>query len=87
MMILLGIRSTPWRSSIIHDNTGNVIEAETIIESQNSKSYETITLHPKQSVITNITEGSIIGSRTITLSMCVSNDQSKLRMSSFQEYL
>ena len=48
--------------------TDNNIEADTTVGPQNSKSHEIITLHPKQSVVTNITEGPIIGSRTITLS-------------------
>ena len=48
--------------------TGNVIEADTKVGPQNSKRHEIIALHPKQSVITNITEGPIIGTRTITLS-------------------
>ena len=36
---------------------------------QNSKSHEIrYMLHPKQSMVTNITEGPVIGSRVITLS-------------------
>jgi hypothetical protein len=47
---------------------GNTIEADTTVGPQNSNSHEIITLHPKQSVITHITEGPVIGNRVITLS-------------------
>jgi hypothetical protein len=48
--------------------TGNTVEADTTVGPQNSKSHEIIMLHPKQSVVTNITQGPITGSRVVTLS-------------------
>ena len=48
--------------------TGNTIEADTTVGPQNAKSHEIITLHPKQSVVTNVTQGPITGSRVVTLS-------------------
>ena len=46
--------------------TGNTVEADTTVGPQNSKSHEIIMLHPKQSVVTNITQGHITGSRVVT---------------------
>lgn len=46
---------------------GNTIEADTTVGPQNSNGHEIITLHPKQSVITHITEGPVIGNRVITM--------------------
>ena len=45
--------------------TGNTIEADTTVGPQalNLKSHEITMLHPKQSVVTNITQGPITGSR------------------------
>ena len=50
--------------------TGNIIEADTTVGPQalNLKSHEMIILHPKQSVVTNVTQGPITGSRVVTLS-------------------
>ena len=44
--------------------TGNTVEANTTVGPQNSKSHETIMLHPKQSVVTNITQGPITGQQS-----------------------
>ena len=54
----------------ITKKTGNIIEADTTVGPQalNLKSHEIITLHPKQSVETNVTQGPITGSRAVTLS-------------------
>jgi hypothetical protein len=48
--------------------TGNTIEAATTVGPQNANAHEIITFHPKQSVITNVTQGPITGSRIVTLS-------------------
>jgi len=48
--------------------TGNTIEAVTTVGPQNANAHEIITLHPKQSVVTNVTQGPITGSRVVTLS-------------------
>ena len=53
--------------------TGNTIEADTTVGPQNAKSHEVITLHPKQSVVTNVTQGPITGSRVVTLSPLSAN--------------
>jgi hypothetical protein len=52
----------------ITKKTGNIIEADTTVGPQNAKSHEIITSHPKQSVVTNVTQGPIIGDRVVTLS-------------------
>jgi hypothetical protein len=52
----------------ITKKTGNIIEADTTVGPQNAKSHEIITLHPKQSVVTNVTQGPITGGRVVTLS-------------------
>jgi hypothetical protein len=54
----------------ITKKTGNIIEANTTIGPQafHLKSHEIIMLHPKQSVVTNVTQGPITGSRVVTLS-------------------
>ena len=48
--------------------TGNMIEANTTVGPFNAKGHVIMTLHPKQSVITNFTEGPVIGTRAVTLS-------------------
>jgi hypothetical protein len=53
--------------------TGNTIEADTTVGPQNAKSHEIIILHPKQSVVTNVTQGPITGSRVVTLSPLSTN--------------
>ena len=53
--------------------TGNTIEADTTVGPQIAKSHEIITLHPKQSVVTNVTQGPIKGSRVVTLSPLSTN--------------
>jgi ribosome-associated toxin RatA of RatAB toxin-antitoxin module len=52
----------------IINKTGNIIDAETTVGPQNARSHYIITLHPKQSVVANITDGPVTGSRVITLS-------------------
>jgi hypothetical protein len=52
----------------ITKKTGNMIEADTTVGPQNAKSHAIITLHPKQSVVTNVTQGPITGSRVVILS-------------------
>ncbi len=47
---------------------GNTIDADATVGPQNANAHETITLHPKQSVVTNITEGPVTGIRVVTLS-------------------
>jgi hypothetical protein len=51
----------------IINKTGNIIEAD-IKVGPPTMGHEIITLHPKQSVVTNITNGPVIGSRVVTLS-------------------
>jgi hypothetical protein len=53
----------------ITKKTGNMIEADTTVGPQalNLKSHEITMLYPKQSVVTNITQGPITGSRVVTL--------------------
>src|SRR2546430_15297288 len=63
---------TAWNqvdSMKIIKKTGNMIEADTTVGPQalNLKSHEIIMLHPKQSVVTNVTQGPITGSRVVTL--------------------
>ena len=53
--------------------TGNTIEADTKVGPQNANTHEIITFHPKQSVITNVTQGPITGSRVVTLSPLSAN--------------
>ena len=52
----------------ITKKTGNIIEADTTVGPQNAKSHEIITLHPKQSVVTNVTQGPRTVGRVVTLS-------------------
>jgi hypothetical protein len=47
--------------------TGKTIEADTTVGPQNANAHEIITFHPKQSIVTNITQGPITGSRIVTL--------------------
>jgi hypothetical protein len=47
--------------------TDNTIEADTTVGPQSASAHEIITLHPKQSVVTNVTQGPITGSRIVTL--------------------
>jgi hypothetical protein len=47
--------------------TGNTVEADTTVGPQSAGAHEIITLHPKQSVVTNVTQGPITGSRVVTL--------------------
>jgi hypothetical protein len=63
---------TAWNqvdSMKITKKTGNIIEADTTVGPQalNLKGHEIIMLHPKQSVVTNVTQGPITGSRVVTL--------------------
>src|SRR3979411_1144436 len=64
----------------ITKKTGNIIEADTTVGPQNAKSHEIITLHPKQSVVTNVTQGPITGSRVVTLSP-LSENKTKIDVS------
>ena len=48
--------------------TGNTIEADTTVGPQSANAHEIITLHPRQSVVTNVTQGPITGSRVVTIS-------------------
>jgi len=67
---------TAWNqvdSMKITKKTGNIIGADTTVGPQNAKSHEIITLHPKQSVVTNVTQGPITGSRVVTLSALSEN--------------
>ncbi|MDQ6863692.1 MAG: hypothetical protein M3044_07690 [Thermoproteota archaeon] len=64
---------TAWNqvdSMKIIKKTGNMIEADTTVGPQalNLKSHEITMLYPKQSVVTNVTQGPITGSRVVTLS-------------------
>ena len=47
---------------------GNVIQREVVIAFKDSKTMQTVTLNPKSSVDTRVTEGPITGSRVVTLS-------------------
>ena len=47
---------------------GNVVKREVVIAFKDSKTMQTVTLNPKSSIDTRITEGPIMGSRVITLS-------------------
>ena len=53
--------------------TSNAIEAYTTVGPQNAGAHEIITLHPKQSMVTNITQGPITGSRVVMLSSLAGN--------------
>ena len=64
----------------ITKKTGNMIEADTTVGPQNAKSHEIITFHPKQSVVTNVTQGPITGSRVVTLSP-LSENKTKIDVS------
>src|SRR5215831_5629416 len=46
---------------------GNTIQADTTLGPFNAKGHEIVMLHPKQSVMTNITQGPVIGTRLLTL--------------------
>ncbi|WP_415282178.1 type II toxin-antitoxin system RatA family toxin [Candidatus Nitrososphaera sp. FF02] len=48
---------------------GNVIQREVVIAFKDSKTMQTVTLNPKTSVDTRVTEGPITGSRVVTLSV------------------
>jgi len=48
--------------------TGNTIDADTTVGPQNANAHEILTLYPKHSVVTNVTQGPITGSRVVTLS-------------------
>jgi hypothetical protein len=56
----------------IINKTGNIIEAD-IKVGPPTMDHEIITLHPKQSVVTNITNWPVIGSRVVTLSLLSEN--------------
>jgi hypothetical protein len=76
---------TAWNqvdSMKIIKKTGNMIEADTTVGPQalNLKSHEITMLHPKQSVVTNITQGPITGSRVVTLSP-LSENKTKIDVS------
>jgi hypothetical protein len=76
---------TAWNqvdSMKIIKKTGNMIEADTKVGPQalNLKSHEITMLHPKQSVVTNITQRPITGSRVVTLSP-VSENKTKIDVS------
>lgn len=47
---------------------GNVVKREVVIAFKDSKTLQTVTLNPKTSIDTRITEGPIMGARVITLS-------------------
>lgn len=53
--------------------TDNTIEADTTVGPQNANAHEIITFHPKQSVVTNVTQGPITGSRVVTLTPLSAN--------------
>ena len=65
------IKDTTWNqvdTMKVIKKTGNTIETDTTVGPQNANAHEIITLHPKQSMVTNITQGPITGSRVVTLS-------------------
>lgn len=47
---------------------GNVIKREVVIAFKDSKTMQTVTLHPQTSIETKITEGPITGTRLVKLS-------------------
>lgn len=47
---------------------GNIIQREVIIAFKDSKTMQTVTLNPKTSIDTRVTDGPITGSRVVTLS-------------------
>lgn len=54
----------------IISKTGNTIQADSTLGPFSAKGHEIVVLHPRQSVITNITnitQGPITGTRTVTL--------------------
>ena len=53
--------------------TGNTIEADTTVGPQNANAHEIITFYPKHSVVTNVTQGPITGSRVVTLNPLSAN--------------
>ncbi len=46
---------------------GNVIQREVVIAFKDSKTLQTVTINPKTSIETKITDGPITGSRVVTL--------------------
>jgi ribosome-associated toxin RatA of RatAB toxin-antitoxin module len=48
--------------------TENMIQADTTLGPFSAKGHEIVMLHPKQSVVTNIIQGPITGTRIVTLS-------------------
>ena len=61
----------------------NTIEADTTVGPFNAKGHVIMTLHPKRSVITNFTEGPVIGTRAVTLSPLSEN---KTKIDAHVEY-
>ena len=47
---------------------GNTVEADSTVGPSNAKGHVIMNLHPKESVVTNFTEGPVIGTRAVTLS-------------------
>jgi hypothetical protein len=55
------------------NKTGSIIERNATLNVNNANAHQFITLHPKDSVILNQTEGPITGIRTMTLSPSANN--------------
>ncbi len=64
----------------IINKAGNTIQADTTLGPFNAKGHEIIKLHPKQSVVTNITQGPVTGTRVITL-IAVSENKTRIDVS------
>jgi hypothetical protein len=64
------------------NKTSNIIERNAILNVNNANAHQIITLHPKDSIILNQTEGPITGIRTMTLSPSANNSsQTKIDVS------
>jgi hypothetical protein len=55
------------------NKTSNIIERDATLNVNNANAHQILTLHPKDSVILNQTEGPITGIRTMTLSPSANN--------------
>ena len=59
--------------------TSNVTERDVTLNINNAKAHQIITLHPKDSIVVNQTEGPITGTRTMTLSV-PNNDNNETKI-------
>lgn len=64
----------------VNTTSSNVTERNVTLNINNDKAHQIITLHPKDSILLNQTEGPITGTRTMTLSVSNNhnNDETKI---------